>query len=76
MKREWFHLLTNVAVIIGVVGVIYELQQAHFLSRMDLMSETHSTVMSRNYQLMGENAAVAITKARADPGTFSIIRLC
>ena len=39
MKRDWLQLFTNIAVVIGVIVLIFEIRQTHFLTRVELISE-------------------------------------
>ncbi len=38
MKRDWLQLLTNIAVVIGIGVLIYELNQTHLYNRSQVIA--------------------------------------
>ena len=55
MKRDWIQLLTNVAVVIGLVLLIYELNQSRNLTRAQVVDQVYGAAVNRNLALMGES---------------------
>ena len=56
-------LVTGIAVVIGLVLVIWELKQAREMARAQLISDSYQIRYARHAAVMGENASEAISKA-------------
>ena len=67
MKRDWLQLFTNIAVVIGVIVLIFEIRQTHFLTRVELISERQNLYVGRLYQLMGDQPSTALSVAYKNP---------
>ena len=63
MKRDWIQLLTNLAVVIGLVLLIYELNQSRNLTRAQVVDQVYGAAVNRNLALMGESPEQAIAKS-------------
>ena len=67
MKRDWIQITSSVAIVIGLVVVIYELNQNFLNARAQLTHDDYVNIHAHLYTLMGENPALAIAKARKSP---------
>ena len=64
MKRDWLQIFSNVAIVVGLFILIYELNQSHKQARALLVNDDYVSVREHLHTLMGENPAAAIAKAR------------
>jgi len=71
MQRDWLQLVSNTAIIVGLVVVIFELKQSHDIARTQLIRDDYIAIQSHLIALMGENAAVAVAKARSAPNELT-----
>ncbi len=71
MKYDWPRILSNLAIILGLVLVWYELNQNQELSRAQAQMDDSAALQAFEHTLMGDNPAAAIVKARADPTQLS-----
>jgi hypothetical protein len=71
MKRDWLHILSNVAIVIGLFFLIYELNQSHKQARATLVNDDMASVREHLHTVMGENPAAAIAKARMNHESLS-----
>ena len=60
---KWAQLLTTLAVVVGLGLVIWELQQARTLARLQLSSDAFSEALSDYRSLLGENFGETFTRA-------------
>jgi hypothetical protein len=67
MKRDWVQIVSNMAIIVGLVVVIFELRQSHTIAEAQLTNEDYGTIRGHYSALMGDNAADALAKAKAAP---------
>ena len=65
---NWFQIISNVAIIVGLGLVIYELNQGKRLVLAQLTSDDASSLRERNMTIMGESPQDAIAKADLHPG--------
>ncbi len=63
MKRDWLQITTNIAVVIGLVLLIFELNQSRNLTRAQIVDATYDAVVSRNLALIGEKPEEAFAKS-------------
>ncbi len=63
MKRDWLQIITNIGVVIGLVLLLYELNQSRDLTRAQVVDSVYGAVVSRNLALLGENPEDAIAKS-------------
>ena len=64
MKYDWPKLLSNIAIIIGLVLVIYELNQSRDLAMFQIQVDDFIAVQNFHNSLLGENPGAAIVKAK------------
>ncbi len=66
MKRDWLQLLTNIAVVIGIGVLIYELNQTHLYNRSQVIAIDYQTLTDINLAMVGDNPAGAFAKSVTD----------
>ena len=71
MKRDWLQILSNVAIIIGLIVVVYELQQSRNIATAQLTSDIYAYLLQQQVAVMGEDASHALAKACDDPTSLS-----
>ncbi len=67
MKRDWFQTLSNLALILGVAMVIYELRQTRDFTEAELLTVEVSRISDRLLAKMGDAPMSALTKSVHDP---------
>ena len=67
MKNSWVPMATNAAVVIGLILVIYELNQSHTQARAQMNMDGYASIINHEIALMGESPAAVISKARLSP---------
>jgi hypothetical protein len=67
MNRDWLQICSNLAIVVGLVVVVYELNQNHLHVRAQLVMDDYTNVLGRHSDVMGENPASVIAKARSNP---------
>jgi len=65
--NNWFQIISNVAIIVGLGLVFYELNQGKPLALVQIASDHGSSLQQRHMTIMGENPQGAITKADLHP---------
>ncbi|NKB32134.1 MAG: hypothetical protein GKR91_03455 [Pseudomonadales bacterium] len=65
--ESWVHMATGIAVIIGIMLVIYELEQTRQIAFTEMAQEAMSELNLRDTTLFGEEAAATIAKACFSP---------
>ena len=63
MNRDWLQLLTNIAVVVGLVLLIYELNQSRNLTRAQVVDTVYGAAITRNLALVGETPHETIAKS-------------
>lgn len=71
MKRDWFQIISNTAIIIGLLIVIYEVNQSRTLAQSQLIDSWWSKVNDRELAVLGENPGSALVKAALSPDDLS-----
>jgi hypothetical protein len=71
VRRDWLQISSNAAIIIGLIVIVYELNQNHHHVRAQLVMDDYSHLLAEISTLMGENPATAIAKARQDPSRMT-----
>ncbi len=71
MKRDWLQISSNIAIVIGLFILVYELDQNHKQTSAQLINEDYVSIRDHLHTLMGENPAAAIAKARLNHETLS-----
>ena len=72
MKRDWLQLLTNIAVVIGIGVLIYELNQTHLYNRSQVIAVDYQTLTDINLAMVGDNPAGAFAKSVTDPDQLTL----
>ena len=67
MKRDWLQIVSNIAIVLGLVVLVYELQQARTLTYAQLISDAVSDTMSSRAPVSGESPAVTLARACYSP---------
>ena len=67
MNRDWAQILTNIAIISGMVLLIYELNQSRDLARAQIVDAAYGAAVNRNLALLGESPEKAIAKSYFQP---------
>ena len=67
MERDWLKIISNLAVIVGLGIVIYELDQTQTHVRSQLLMDDFVSRQTLENTIMGDDAAAAIAKARSEP---------
>ncbi|MEM1433840.1 MAG: hypothetical protein AAGG11_07300 [Pseudomonadota bacterium] len=71
MKKDWLQVTTNVGVVIGLVLLIYELNQSRDLTRAQVVDSVYDAAVTRNLALLGENPEAAIARSVFRPDELS-----
>ncbi len=66
-QRDWVQLLTNIAVVIGLLLLIYELNQSRELTRAQMVDGAYDAAIFRNLALIGESPEGAIARSLFHP---------
>ena len=66
-QRDWVQLLTNVAVVIGLLLLIYELNQSRDLTRAQIVDGAYDAAVFRNLAILGESPEEAIARSLFHP---------
>lgn len=67
MKRDWLQILSNVAIVVGLVILIYEVNQSRTIAQSQLIDSWWSKVNDRELAVLGENPGDALVKAALNP---------
>ena len=68
---NWFQIISNVAIIVGLGLVIYELNQSKQFVRAEFANEHMSRITNRNIAKMGEDPREALAKAALRPSDLN-----
>lgn len=68
---NWAQLVTVLAVVIGLVLVVFELRQARALARTQIIADQYAQIIQHRNTVMGENPARSIDKACNAPDSLS-----
>ena len=71
MKRDWIQIISSIAIVVGLVIVVFELNQNSIHQRAQLTHDDYVNLHTHMYTLMGENPAAVIAKARTSPQELS-----
>ena len=55
MKRDWLQITTNIGVVVGLILLIYELNQSRDLTRAQVIDSVYGAGVTRNLALLGES---------------------
>lgn len=67
MKRDWLQITSNIAIILGLGIVIYELEQTRELSFTEGLASSGSVLTARTVSMMGEDPRQALLNAALYP---------
>jgi hypothetical protein len=68
---DWMDFLTGLAILGGLIVVVWELQQNRALAEAELATQAYGQIQNRWQTLAGENSAAAVAKACSDPKSLS-----
>jgi len=71
-NTSWIQIVTGFAVVVGLVLVIWELQQVRTLARAQLTSDFFALTSNKQVAMMGENPSATLSKACSDPENLTI----
>ncbi len=71
MKKEWFQLFANTGLLIGLIVLIYEVNQSNSFAQSDSASVSAGFAFDRETAVVGENASLVLAKAIDDPDGLS-----
>ena len=69
--NKYLQILTNIAVLAGIILLIFELNQASNLTRAQLYDGAYDAAVTRNLTLVGESPAEILAKAMYAPETLN-----
>ena len=69
--NKHLQILTNIAVLAGIILLVYELNQASNLTRAEVYDAAWSSAVTRNLTLLGESPAETLAKALYTPEDLS-----
>lgn len=64
-------LITNIAVVVGIAALIFELNQNRDLAQVQTFDNAYLSAMSRNLSLMGESPETSLSKAIFRPSDIN-----
>ena len=65
--KEWLQILSNIAILVGIIFVYWEIQQNQTLTRIQLVSDGMMMRADRANSLVGENPTLVLEKACLSP---------
>jgi hypothetical protein len=68
---NWVQIITGIAVVIGLILLIWELQQSRDVASAQLTSDAMDQILQIDLSEAGENPNVALTKACEDPNSLT-----
>jgi hypothetical protein len=71
MKRDWLQLIANAGVIVGLMVLIYEVNQSNVFAQAENASASSSFAVDRETAVMGENVGLVLAKAIDDPDALT-----
>lgn len=63
----WIQILTSIAVLLGLILVVWELQQARNIAQAQLISDNYGVAAQIHTSLFGENASEVLAKSCSSP---------
>jgi hypothetical protein len=67
-SRDWFQILSNIAIFIGLGLVIFELNQSRQIAHAQMTTDLISRIAARNIAIMGEDPRATLARAAIRPG--------
>ena len=71
MKRDWFQIFTNLGVILGLIVLVYQINQSHQQAEAQMVVESIQTSFASYQLVVGENPAPVLAKARSKPAELT-----
>ncbi len=71
MKYDWPRTISNLAILLGLALVLYELDQNQELALSQAQIDDYASIQSFQNAIMGENIATALVKARSNPSQLT-----
>ena len=71
MKRDWLQIFSNVAILAGLVVVIYEINQSRDLAYGQILATSYATINERFVAQMGDSPQLALQKAVLNPDSLT-----
>ncbi len=75
MKRDWFQLFTNIALVAGLVVVVYEVNRNNVHKRAELATVSFEMSLSRRSASLGDDPSPILAKAMSEPENLSLAEL-
>jgi hypothetical protein len=72
MKTRWFSIATNLGVLLGLISVIFQMQQDRNLLRVTLTNDFYNSYITADTIFAGENLPAVYEKSILDPENLSI----
>ena len=72
ISTRWFAIVTNLGVLIGLISVIFQMQEDRNLLRVTLTNDFYSSYINADTMFAGENLPAVYEKALLDPKNLSI----
>ncbi len=71
MKRDWLQIFSNFAIIVGLVIVVYEINQSRQLAYGQMLTDTYASINDRFMTFMGDDPRASLMKAALSPDQLS-----
>ena len=72
ISTRWFAIVTNLGVLMGLISVIFQMQEDRNLLRVTLTNDFYSSYINADTMFAGENLPAVYEKALLDPKNLSI----
>ena len=71
-KRDWFQILTNLGVVLGIAVLVYQVNQANTHTIAQLADANFQMGHATTLTVLGESSAQVVAKAYDDPSTLTL----
>ena len=75
ISTRWFAIITNLGVLIGLISVIFQLEQDRNLLRVTLTNDYYNSYINTDAIFSGENLPAIFEKALVDPKNLTIAEM-
>ena len=75
MKRDWFQIASNTAVIVGLVVLIYEVRLSNFHAELEIQAANWDMWTGRTVAVLGEAPSTVLAKAVDNPDELTLDEL-
>ena len=72
MKPDWFQILSNLAIVAGLIILVYEVKQSNFHAQMGLENTNWEIWVNRELTTVGERPAAVLAKAIESPDQLTL----